>query len=148
MRRSIYLGAQHLLSLDEYGIEVGWIQGEDLPEFAVHPDEFMLEQFGGDVKQYLDRHLPFKQREALQNDIISLALGGYVVRLELNGKALAGQPGDVGHAVIVSGFNETAIRLENPDGQHGSKPQQVVPWSALGAAWDGYRTLQYYKNKS
>ena len=156
--------AQHLLSLDTLGLEVGWIQAEDLPAFATDPDAFMLTQFNGNVeqyeayaktsnvslesarvKEYLERRLPFDQREATQHDIASLALGGYVVRLELNGKALANQPGDVGHAVVVSGFNNTTIRLENPDGQYGSKPKQLFPWEKLDTARAGYRALQYYK---
>ncbi len=35
--------AQHLLSLSNLGIEVGWIQDEDLPEFAQNPKEFYYE---------------------------------------------------------------------------------------------------------
>lgn len=155
--------AQHLLSLNTLGLEIGWIQAENLPAFAANPEAFMLAQFGGNVeqyeayaktsdislegarvKEYLERQLPFDQREATRYDITSLALGGHVVRLELNGKALADQPGDVGHAVVVSGFSDTVIRLENPDGLYGSKPKQLVSWDKLDAAWDGYRALQYY----
>lgn len=156
--------AQHLLSLSSLGLEVGWIQAENLPSFAANPTAFMLAQFNGNVeryesyaktsdiplessrvKDYLERQLAFDQREATRHDITSLALGGYVVRLELNGKILADQPGDVGHAVVVSGFNDSNIRLENPDGQYGSKPKQLIPWDKLDTAWSGYRALQYYK---
>ena len=158
--------AQHLLSLHELGVDVGWIQNEDLAKFADAPEEFILDQFGGNVEsyekfaavnaleleasrigQYLAQGLPFERREATRDDIVSLALGGYVVRLEVNGKTLADQPGDTAHAVIVSGFDDTNIRLENPDGQYGSKPRQIVPWETLDAAWQDYHILQYYKNK-
>lgn len=156
--------AQHLLSLDDMGFKVGWIQSEDLSAFATDPSAFMMKQAGGNkavfdkicetndiateserIRRYLERGLPFEQREATKEDITTLAVGGYVVRLEVNGKALADQPGDLGHAVLVSGFNDTHIRLENPDGTHGAKPKQLVSWDALDEAWDGYRALQYYK---
>lgn len=158
--------AQHLLSLHEIGIDVGWIQDEDLARFADAPEEFILNQFGGNVEayerfaavnnlpleasrigQYLAKGLPLEQREATRDDIVSLALGGYVVRLEVNGKTLADQPGDTAHAVVVSGFDDEHIWLENPDGQYGSKPKQIVPWDTLEVAWQNYHTLQYYKNK-
>ncbi len=157
--------AQHLLSLRELGIEVGWVQDEDLAQFAEDPRAFMLDQFNGNVEaykrfatmndlpleadrigRYLAQGLPFERRGATRKDIVALALGGYVVRLELNGKVLADQPGDTAHAVVVSGFDNDHIRLENPDGQYGSKPRQVVSWDTLEAAWQEYHTLQYYKD--
>lgn len=156
--------AQHLLSLDELGFGVGWIQEEDLPAFSTHPTEFMIGQTNGDmdtfnkicktndltresarIREYLNRGLSLEMREATREDITRLALGGHVVRLEVNGKSLAGQPGDLGHAVLVSGFSDTHIRLENPDGAHGAKPKQLITWSALDEAWDGYHALQHYK---
>ncbi len=66
------------------------------------------------IKSYLERGLPFEKRDATREDIVRRALGGYVVRLEINGKALAHQPGDIAHAVLVSGFNDEKIRLETP----------------------------------
>lgn len=154
--------AQHLLSLNDLGIEVGWIQDEDLADFAAHPDTFIAAQIPDPVSlaafkdtndltleasrigAYLERGLPFAQREATFEDITTVTDDGYMVRLEVNGKPLAGQPGVAAHAVVVSAFNKTHVRLENPDGVYGQKPRQVVTWEDLATAWDE-PTMQYYR---
>ncbi len=71
-------------------------------------------------------------------------MDGWAVRLEVNGKVLADQPGYVAHAVMVSGFSDTLVRLENPDGIYGSKPKQLISWETLHSAWDE-PTMQYYR---
>ena len=156
--------AQHLLSLDALGIEVGWIQDEDLASFAQQPDEYMLRQFGNQasldkfkssndlgleaarINTYLNRGLPFEKREATREDITSRLMGSWAVRLEVNGETLADQDGYAPHAVLVSGFNDEVIRLENPDGKYGSKPKQIVSWDKLHEAWPD-PTMQYYRRK-
>lgn len=155
--------AQHLLWFDELGLEVGWIQDDDLDYFTWAPFEFIRHQVPNEaayqeftaandistestrIKEYLQRGLPFERRKATIEDIRQKALGGYIVRLdEINGKALAERPGHVGHAVLVSAFNDEVVRLENPDGLHGSKPKQLVPWEALLGAWPN-PAMQYYR---
>jgi hypothetical protein len=162
---------QHLLSLHDSGVEVGWVQDEDIAAFAINPEEYIKSQFrapsgelsvdgyiqflrANDLKleasrihSYLTRGLSFEKRQATREDITQRMIGGYVVRLEVNGKQLADQPGFVNHAVVVSGFNDAAVRLENPDGQHGSKPKQLVSWDDLENAWPEERALQYYRRK-
>lgn len=153
--------AQHLLSLSALGLEVGWIQDEDLSAFALDPDAFIarqipnldsLRQFkevndleleASRIGNYLAQGLPFEQRQARIDDITSLATAGKLVRLEVNGKKLADEDGFTAHAVIISAFNDQYIRLENPDGLYGSKPKQVISWDELAAAWDE-PILQHY----
>lgn len=153
---------QHLLSLNTLGIDVGWIQDEDLPAFAANPVAYMrnqvpdaaferfteknnLELEAHRIQEYLGRDLPFEQRPATHEDIRTRLLAGWLVRLEVNGKPLAGELGLVNHAVLVSGFNDNVVRLENPDGLYGSKPKQIITWDELDAAWDE-PTLQYYRS--
>lgn len=160
---------QHLLSLNDQGVEVGWIQNEDITAFAANPEEYIKSQFrlpsgelsidayvaflrsndiaaeAARIQAYLEANLPFEQRQATTDDITRRMIGGYIVRLEVNGKRLANQPGFVNHAVVVSGFSDSVVRLENPDGQHGAKPKQVIPWDVLDAAWPEERALQYYR---
>jgi hypothetical protein len=153
--------ARHLLSLSELGLRVGWIEDDDLPHFASNPlgfvskqttpEQFKLMKEQNDllleahhVQRYLDRGLPFEQRRATRADIISHALDG-LVRLEVNGKILARQDGFANHAVLVSGFNDSVVRLENPDGLYGSKPKQIVTWDELALAREKTQgALHYY----
>ena len=156
--------AQHLLSLDRIGIEVGWIQDEDLPAFTVDPFAYMRRQIPNEdtfenfiktndlyleaarIEEYLALGLSFEHRPASPDDIIGRLSNGWMVRLEVNGKTLADQPGYTTHAVMVSGFNDDAVRLENPDGLYGSKPKQLVTWDRLSMAWDE-PTMQYCRLK-
>ena len=117
------------------------------------PDEASYEVFASTndfvaeaerIDTYLGLKLPFEQRRARQDDITSRILGGWVVRLEVNGKALAEREGFAAHAVLVSGFNDEIVRLENPDGLYGSKPKQIVTWDKLHEAWTE-PTMQYYR---
>jgi hypothetical protein len=156
--------AQHLLSLNSLGLEVGWIQDEDLASFAQNPELYIRNQISdrasfeafkatNDIELeaqridiYLRKGLSFERRAATQKDITARLLGGWVVRLEVNGKTLADQEGYAAHAVLVSGFNDDVVRLENPDGLYGPKPKQVVSWDKLHASWTE-PTLQYYRRK-
>jgi hypothetical protein len=160
---------QHLLSLADMGLQVGWIQDEDIAAFAASPEVYIQSQFrsisgelneqaydnflrtnditleASRIRSYLQRDLAFEKRRATPEDITQRMIGGYVVRLEVNGKKLADRTGFVNHAVIVSGFNDSVVRLENPDGKHGSKPKQLVSWDDLEDAWPEERALQYYR---
>lgn len=162
---------QHLLSLHSMGVDVGWVQNEDVMAFAYSPEDYIKAQFrdsSGELntdayssflrvnditleadrlRSYIEGGLPFEKRQATPDDIIRRMIGGYIIRLEVNGKKLADQPGFVNHAVVVSGFNDSVVRLENPDGQHGSKPKQIVSWDELENAWPEERALQYYRRK-
>lgn len=163
---------QHLLSLHDMGINVGWVQNEDVEAFALNPEEYIKAQFrdsfgelsvdayinflrvndialeAARIRSYLSKGLSFEKRQATPEDITKRMIGGYIVRLEVNGKKLADQPGFVNHAVVVSGFNDSVVRLENPDSQHGSKPKQIVTWDELENAWPEERALQYYRRKN
>lgn len=156
---------QHLLSLNDMGVEVGWIQDEDIAEFANRPEGYIRRQIPDElayqafvqsndlpqeavrIHEYFSRGLTFEKRQATVDDIRHRMIGGYVVRLEVNGKVLAGQPGFVNHAVVVSGFGDGVVRIENPDGLHGSKPRQIIGWDVLEKAWPEERALQYYRCK-
>lgn len=155
--------AQHLLALDDLGIDVGWIEDDDLPLFASDPyglkrrqmnsTEFKVFTESNDlelealrVATYLERGLPFEQRRSNEEDIVSKLESGWLVRLEVNGKILADQEGYANHAVMVSGFNDKVVRLENPDGLYGSKPKQLVTWGELSTAREGgHGAMHYYK---
>lgn len=155
---------QHMLGLYALGLHVGWIQDEDLHRFATDANGFIKNQISDEneymtftqvnditlesqrMKTYLDLGLPFERRKGTREDITSLMLDGQLVRLEVNGKRLAEQEGYANHAVLVSGFSDAVVRLENPDGLYGPKPKQIVTWNTLDEAWeDG--TLQYYGSK-
>jgi hypothetical protein len=159
--------AQHLLSFDRLGLDVGWVEDDDLYRFAADPVSVVSEEVSSDeafgdymaandvdlearrVKEYLLRGLPFEQKHATSDDITTQLLKGWLVRLEVNGKVLANQEGYANHAVMVSGFNDKTIRLENPDGLYGSKPRQVVSWDVLAdARLDGTGAMHYYRRSN
>lgn len=136
----------HLLSLDSLGIQVGWIQKADINAFIGNnqrSEDAQTRKAALSMKEYLERGLVFEQRKATKEDIISKLLGGAIVRLEVLGGPLAGVDDDTNHSVLVSGFGEEIVRLENPDGRYGSKPKQIVGWDMLGTAW-ACHVMQYY----
>lgn len=162
--------AQHLISLSKLGLDVGWIEDDDLERFARAPLSVKHEQSSSDeefenfilandldaearrAQEYLDMGLPFEQRRAIPDDITNLMEQGWLVRLEVNGKRLADQEGYANHAVMVSGYNDDVVRLENPDGVYGSKPGQLVSWDLLTEVMTdnpgSQGALQYYRRVS
>jgi hypothetical protein len=162
-------GTQHLLSLNDFGIETAWIEDVDLDRFALAPFEYMRSMFTDDeayayqiahsdlsleakrVDEYLDRGLRFEQRVASIDDIKGFLQDKWLVRLEVNGKPLADQPGYGAHSVIVSGFNDDTVIIQNPDSAFGQKPNQTVSWELLERAWQEFgdsKSLNAYRRTS
>lgn len=159
-------GTQHLLSLNDLGIETVWIEDVDLDRFALAPFEYIRSLFSDDeaynyqiqhsdlsleakrVSEYLDRGLSFEQRPATSDDIKAFLQDDWLVRLEVNGKVLADQPGYGAHSVLVSGFNDEQVIIQNPDSAFGQKPNQVVSWELLEKAWQEFgdsKSLNAYR---
>lgn len=136
----------HLLALDRLGIKVGWIQEADINTFIEDGQtsiDTQTRKAAINMKEYLERGLVFEQRRATKEDIISKLLRGAMVMLEVQVGSLAGENDDTDHSVLVSGFGDEIVRLENPDGRYGSKPKQIVSWDLLSTAW-ATKVMQYY----
>lgn len=159
-------GTQHLLSLNDLGIETAWIEDVDLDRFALAPFEYMRSMFTDDeayayqlahsdlsleakrVDAYLDQGLRFEQRAASIDDVKGFLQDKWPVRLEVNGKLLAGQLGYGAHSVLVTGFNDDVAIIQNPDSAFGQKPNQVVTWELLEKAWQEFgdsKSLNAYR---
>jgi hypothetical protein len=159
-------GTQHLLGLNDLGIETAWIENVDLDRFSLAPFEYMRTLFSDEVayrfqvehsdlplearrvQEYLDRGLVFEEREATADDIKDYLQAGWLVRLEVNGKPLADQSGYGAHSVLVSGYNNETVILQNPDSAFGQKPNQCVSWELLEKAWQEFgdsKSLNAYR---
>lgn len=159
-------GTQHLLSLNDLGIETAWIENVDLDRFSLAPFEYMRTLFSDETayrfqvehsdlplearraQEYLDRGLRFEEREATIDDIKQFLQDGWLVRLEVNGKPLADQSGYGAHSVLVSGYDEETVILQNPDSAFGQKPNQCVSWELLERAWQEFgdsKSLNAYR---
>lgn len=150
---------QSLLSLDQLGFEVRWIEDDDLVSFATNPHASMEQRFHDPavlerqlsisdvaleaqrVATYLSKGLPFERRKGTIADITNFLADGWLVRLSVNGTALfpmADQNYYSPHSVLAVGYWEDGVILHNADGINGNVANQPIPWEQLMTAWDQY----------
>lgn len=149
-------GTQHLLSLNDLGIETAWVENIDLDYFSLAPFEYMHTQFSDEsayrfqvghsdlplearrAQEYLDRGLLFEEREATTDDVRQFLQGGWLVRLEVNGKRLADQPGYSAYSILVTGCNDDTVIFQNLDGASSQTSNQQASWDVLERAWQEF----------
>lgn len=147
----------HLLALTKRGYQIKCIEDFDLPQFIEDPVAYLrqilshepealefqlshsnLHNEAKKAQKCLDNGLHFERRRGTPSDIKQLLDDGWLVRLEVNGMPLAEKPGFYAHSILVIGYDESGAILHNPDGAHGSKPNQHVSWELLDEAWGEY----------
>ena len=146
-------GTQHLLSLNDLGIETAWIENVDLDRFSLAPFEYMRTSSLDDtayrfqvehsdlplearrVQQYLDRGLSFQEREATVEDIKQFLFDGWLVRLGVNGEFLTGQLDNGPHSVLVMGCNDDTVIFQKADTTLDQTVYQQANWEIFEQAW-------------
>ncbi|MCX6727938.1 MAG: hypothetical protein NTX11_03965 [Candidatus Saccharibacteria bacterium] len=154
-----------MLNLAKLGYHVHWIEQFDYDKFAADPKAYLrsilddeayenqiantdLELEARRMQEYIEKGLPLENRQATNEDIKHFIDDGWLVHLEVNARPLAGKTGYDGHSILVTGYNDDEVIIQNPDGDSGNKPNQHVSWDLLDQAWKefgGSYTLHAFK---
>lgn len=141
-----------MLNLAKLGYQVHWIEQFDYETFAKDPKAYLRtilddEAFENQVshtdlaleakrmQEYIDKDLPLENRQSTNEDIKHFIDDGWLVHLEVNARPLAGKTGYDGHSILVTGYDDKEVIIQNPDGDNGNKPNQHVSWELLDQAW-------------
>ena len=144
--------AESLLQLHKLDFQVHAIESFDHEAFASDPQKYLssildkealdyqlkhtdLELEAQRIQEYIDLGLPLENRPATDDDIRQFIDNGWLVRLEVNDRPLAGKTGYNGHSILVIGYDDNGAIIHNPDGMNGNKPNQKVSWELLNQAW-------------
>ena len=138
-----------LLWFKENGYKVRHLSLFDYKAFVENPEVYILNLAGKEVGQWQIEHtnIPaevervkrlleagiIEQREPTFQDIKQGLDGGWLVRVMINWKKLAGKPGFLGHAVTIIGYEADSVIFHDP----GAPPAEgrKVPFKEFEAAW-------------
>lgn len=141
-----------LLELHKMGFQVHWVEDFDHDAFVKDPVGYLSSILDKEALEYQLKHsdlalearrmqeymtlgLPLERRPATNEDIKHFLDDGWLVRLEVNARPLAGRTGYEGHSILVVGYDDKEVIIHNPDGAYGNKPYQHVTWDLLDRAW-------------
>lgn len=138
-----------LLWFESEGFKVLQVSLFDYVSFAKRGGDYLLEVFGEEVgswqishsniskEQSLARRLVAKglveYREPLQDDIRSALDAGALLRCLVNSSVFAGRGGYVGHAIVVSGYDDTGFTIQDPG--LPPLPNRHVVYEVFEKAW-------------
>jgi hypothetical protein len=133
----------------EHGYDVKHIEQYDFAAFIDHPREYMIEH-NGDVaglwgyehtnvpaeiermKKLLETDI-VEQREPTFDDVKRYIDDGYLVRISINCQKLDREEGYIGHAVVITGYNDTYVTFHDPG--LPAIPNRQATYAELDAAW-------------
>ena len=138
--------------MHKLGLQVRWIEAFDHEAFAADPRGYLtkildaealeyqlahsdLEKEASLMREYMELGLAIENRPATDDDVRKFIDDGWVARLEVNDRPLAGRDGFNGHSILVIGYDDNNVMIHNPDGINGNKPKQIVSWDLLNQAW-------------
>lgn len=142
---------QPILSLSQMGFETVWIEDFDHKSFIEDTKKYLrsllddesyewqlkhtdLELEAKRMREYMEAGNEIQRRIGTPEDIKHFIDDGWLVWLELNGLTLHGKPGYDGHAVLVIGYDDKNVMLNNADSISGDLPKQIVSWETLQKA--------------
>ena len=119
-----------VLWMQENGFEVKNIDSFDIQRFIEEGGQYIIDEYGKEVgdaqiknsdigqerrlgKEFLDR-VETEVRVPEKEDIQSLMNDGYLVTVNVNSRALNGREGYSGHGIVITGFDESGFRINNP----------------------------------
>jgi hypothetical protein len=143
---------QAMLNMAKLGYQVHWIEQFDFEKFSEDPKVYLTGILSDDVyqeqikntdleleatvmKTYIVKGLPIENRQATNRDIKHFLDEGWLVHLEVNARILAGRPGYDGHSILVTGYDDDEVIIQNPDGDNGNLANQHIDWRLLNLAW-------------
>lgn len=119
-----------LLWLQENGFEVIDIEGFDFERFIAEGGEYLKAEFGEEValeqiahsniesereisKRFLEK-VNFEKRSPGYEDVTRFLDNGYLLTADINQSALLGEEGYVGHTVVIKGYDDAHVILNDP----------------------------------
>ena len=140
--------AEAILGMARLGYEVYWIEQFDFNSFSNNPEAYLRSILSDEVykeqasntdlqleakrmKKYINSGLPLEYRQGTNDDIKDFLDDGWLVHLEVNARTLAGRSGYDGHSILVTGYNDDEVIIQNPDSDNGNQPNQHVSWQVL-----------------
>ena len=135
--------------LAEHNYDLHIIECFNARRFIVEGGDYLKDEFGDEAaawqikmsdipqEQQLYRKLlenvPIENREPHIDDIEMYLNKGYLVCVAVNSKKLARQPGYVGHSIVVIGYDENTVTINNPGPT--ARENQIVSKGNFEAAW-------------
>lgn len=135
--------------LYDQGLDVIFIDPFNYGKFIEEGGDYLINQFGEEVgeaqiknsnidkervtaKKLLGK-LPIEKRIPTIQDVKQYLDEGYLLRVNVNSKALKGKKGYTGHSIIVIGYDENNIFVHDP----GLPPREDLPvsWETFEKAW-------------
>jgi hypothetical protein len=142
-------GTSGLLWFHDHGYDVKHMTSFNYPKFAEIGGPFLLESLGPeagafevkftDVDFELDKIRKMLAAGFWQNrvptlqDVVDYLDQGYLLRCLINLNILNGKPGYLGHAVVVSGYTEHALIVQDPG--LPAHPDRLVLFEDFVSAW-------------
>ena len=140
-----------LVEFAKYGLGVSIIEPFDYVQFSNDPERYLVRQFGEEVgrDQIVNSDLPSVVRAAeviishplirvttripTKDDIYELLGRGAYIICNVNQRVLQGDPGYVGHFIVIYGANDQGCLIHNPGPP--AKKAEVIEWKLFDAAW-------------
>ena len=138
-----------LLWMINEGYDVHIIETLDYQAFAELGAAYLAEFYGPAVAQWhvetsdilLERARAkefalaanISRREPTARDIETYLDMGFLVQITVNARQLNGEPGYLGHAVLITGYNASGVILHDPG--LPPRPGRTVSWARLESAW-------------
>lgn len=135
--------------LAEHGYDLHVIELFNAERFIAEGGNYLSSEFGDEAaawqiklsdipqeqrlyKKLLDT-VPIENREPCISDIEAYLDDGYLACVAINSNKLAGQPGYIGHQIVVIGYDENTVTINNPGPP--AHENQVVNKQDFEAAW-------------
>ncbi len=148
-----------LLALNRYGLEAQLVTGFDIDRFIKEGFDYIEDAFGKDVADYERKHphdyerIKRQMQEAVGKDLIvsrhgriedvrSYIENGWYVMALVNSKALNGKEGYTGHRVLIYGFDEAGVIMNDPGPNDDNDTDgRKVSWELFDRAWQNGKDL-------
>lgn len=145
------------------GYEVKHYETFDFEAFIDHPKEYMIKQHGVEAGTwgYENTNIPaeiermkalvasgvVERREPTMADVKNFIDQGYLVRITINWNALTDEDGYAGHAIVITGYNDTYIQFHDPGlpayaNRQVSFNEMKTAWSDQAKELDAIRRKQ------
>lgn len=144
-----------LIWMKSQGFDIQNIEIFDYQKFINIGQAYLVEKYGADVaaaqarNSDVDQEIGYakkfvsliktQEREATLDDIIDYLKKGYLVGVNVNARTLNGEPGYVGHFVLVKGVKDGNLIIHDP----GSPPleNRVISFEQFDKGW-AYPTVE------
>lgn len=146
-----------LLSLDKYGLQAKLTTGFNIKRFIQEGFSYIEDEYGKEVADYEREHphdyekLKKQMQEALDRNLVIGRLGtnrdikdfiddGWYVMVLVNSKALNNLPGYTGHRILIYGYDDTGVIVNDP-GPTNPQDGGHISWEQFDRSWPNAKEL-------